>query len=65
MAVRKLMDGDRCSVIEGIHTGKSGIVRDVHKSRTGHMTITVVQSNGVKLKTLGRNVVVVARRRGT
>jgi len=55
---RKPADGDRCVVIAGTHKGKSGTVRDVRTSRTGHVTITVEQANGVKLKTLARNVVV-------
>ena len=53
-----LKDGDRCRVIAGTHAGKTGIVRDIHKSKTGHVTITAVQENGVKFKTLGKNVMV-------
>lgn len=49
-------DGDRCVVIAGTHKGKSGIARDLRISRTGHLTITVVQANGERFKTLGRNV---------
>ena len=52
----KLKDGAKCKVIAGTHEGKSGIVRDIKTSKTGHITITVVQSNGVKFKTLGKNV---------
>jgi hypothetical protein len=33
-------------------------VRDINTSKTGHITITVVQKNGVKFKTLGKNVAV-------
>jgi ribosomal protein S4E len=40
----KLKDGSKCKVVEGTHAGKSGIVRDVKKSKTGHVTITVVQA---------------------
>jgi ribosomal protein S4E len=54
----KLNDGDQCMVVAGTHTGKSGIVRDINKSKTGHITITVEQKNGVRFKTLGKNVVV-------
>lgn len=57
----KLRDGDHCNVIGGTHAGKSGVVRDVHTSKTGHITITVVQTNGERFKTLARNVVVQAR----
>ena len=54
----KLNDGDHCIVVAGTHVGKSGIVRDINKSKTGHITITVEQKNGVRFKTLGKNVVV-------
>jgi ribosomal protein S4E len=53
----KLKDGDQCKVIGGTHAGKSGTVRDINTSKTGHITITVVQKNGVRFKTLGRNVI--------
>ena len=53
-----LKDGDQCRVVGGLHKGKSGIVRDLNTSKTGHVTITVIQQNGVKFKTLGKNVVV-------
>ena len=51
-----LQDGDNCEVIRGTHVGKSGIVRDIKTSKTGHVTITVEQKNGVRFKTLARNV---------
>ncbi|HOZ86512.1 MAG TPA: KOW motif-containing protein [Bacteroidia bacterium] len=51
-----LKDGDECRVVNGTHTGKTGIVNDIHTSKTGHITITVVQKNGNRFKTLGRNV---------
>lgn len=54
----EVKDGDRCEVISGSHEGKSGTVRDIKTSKTGHMTITVVQANGVRFKTLAKNVVV-------
>lgn len=54
----KLHDGDLCKVIAGTHKGKSGTVRDIHTSKTGHVTITVEQSNGPRFKTLAKNVVV-------
>lgn len=55
---KKLKDGDQCKVIAGTHAGKSGTVTDLNISKTGHLTITVVQKNGVRFKTLGKNVVV-------
>lgn len=51
-----LKDGDFCRVTAGAHKGKSGIVRDLNISKTGHLTITVVPENGVRFKTLGKNV---------
>jgi len=57
---KKLKDGDHCMVIGGTHAGKSGTVRDIKTSKTGHLTITVEQKNGVRFKTLGKNVVIQA-----
>ena len=54
----KLRDGATCEVIGGTHTGKSGVVRDIKTSKTGHVTITVVPANGVGFKTLAKNVVI-------
>ena len=54
--ITPLNDGDQCTVISGTHKGKSGTVRDLHISKTGQLTITVVQPNGVRFKTLGKNV---------
>ena len=53
-------DGMSCTVVAGTHAGKSGIVRDVKRSKTGHVTITVVQPDGERFKTLAKNVVVAA-----
>lgn len=54
----KLIDGARCKVTGGTHAGKSGIVTDIKTSKTGAVTITVVQDNGVRFKTLAKNVTV-------
>jgi ribosomal protein S4E len=59
---QNLKDGDQCRVIGGTHKGKLGTVRDINTSKTGHITLTVVQENGVRFKTLGKNVVVEAKR---
>ena len=56
MPAAKLKDGDRCVVTGGTHAGKSGTVRDINVSKTGHTTITVVQESGERFKTLARNV---------
>jgi ribosomal protein S4E len=55
----KLKDGARCKVVGGVHTGKSGVVRDINTSKTGFATITVVQANGDRFKTLAKNTVIV------
>jgi ribosomal protein S4E len=52
----QLKENDQCKVIAGTHKGKSGTVKDINTSKTGHITITVVQKNGERFKTLGRNV---------
>ncbi len=54
----KLKDGDQCEVTAGTHAGKSGTVTDINTSKTGHITITVIQKSGVRFKTLAKNVVV-------
>jgi ribosomal protein S4E len=54
-------DGAWCKVVGGTHAGKSGSVTDIKTSKTGHVTITVVQQDGVRFKTLAKNVVIQAR----
>jgi ribosomal protein S4E len=54
----KLKDGASCKVVGGTHAGKAGTVRDIKTGKTGHVSITVVQSNGERFKTLAKNVVV-------
>lgn len=56
MDLSKLKDGVFCQVIGGTHKGKSGTVHDIKTSKSGEVTITVKQENGVCFKTLGRNV---------
>jgi ribosomal protein S4E len=51
-----VVNGDHCTVVNGAHIGKSGIVRDRKTSATGHVTITVEQADGARFKTLARNV---------
>lgn len=55
-----IKNNDQCIVIGGTHKGKSGIIQDLKTSKTGHITITVLQENGVRFKTLGKNVEVKA-----
>lgn len=52
-----IKDGDHCLVVGGTHKGKSGVARDLNVSKTGHLTITVVQESGDRFKTLAKNVV--------
>lgn len=52
----KVVNGDRCVVVSGAHAGKRGVVHDRNTSATGHVTITVEQADGVRFKTLARNV---------
>ena len=58
----ELKDGAQCVVVGGTHVGKSGTVKDIKTSKTGHVTITVQQAGGERFKTLAKNVVVKARR---
>lgn len=57
-----LKGGEQCEVVAGLHIGKSGTVKDVNLSRTGHITITVVQKDGTRFKTLGKNVRVIGKK---
>lgn len=54
----KLADGAHCTVVAGTHKGKAGTISDIKTSKTGHVTVTVTQKNGVRFKTLAKNVVV-------
>ena len=53
-----IVDGAKCKVTGGVHAGKSGIIRDIKTGKTGFVSITVVQSNGERFKTLAKNVIV-------
>jgi len=54
----KLENGVACKVVGGTHAGKSGVVADMKAGRTGHVSITVIQANGERFKTLAKNVTV-------
>jgi ribosomal protein S4E len=56
MTSTKLKDGAHCKVIAGTHKGKSGVVRDINTSKTGAVTITVLEASGERFKTLAKNV---------
>lgn len=49
MIITNLKDGNFCKVIAGTHKGKSGIVQDINTSKTGHITITVLQKKRSKV----------------
>ena len=51
-----IANGDHVRVTGGTHAGKAGIVQDRKVSKTGAVTITVQQADGVRFKTLARNV---------
>ncbi|MFV0305542.1 MAG: RNA-binding protein [Moheibacter sp.] len=51
-----IKNDDSCTVIGGVHKGKSGTVKDLNRSKTGHLTLTVLQPNGMRFKTLAKNV---------
>lgn len=55
--MQALKEGDRCEVIAGTHKGKSGVATDLNVSKGGNLTMTVVQVNGERFKTLAKNVV--------
>jgi len=44
---------------------ESGTVRDINISKSGHNTITVVQKNGIRFKTLGKSVIVLDKEKTT
>ncbi len=54
----QLEDGAQCIVIGGTHAGKSGIVRHIKTGETGHVSISVVKTSGVRFKTLTKNVII-------
>lgn len=54
--IKELENGDFCKVIGGTHKGKVGYIQDKNTSKTGHLTITVLQNNGNRFKTLLKNV---------
>lgn len=56
MSTKQLKDGARCQVTGGTHKGKEGVVKDINTSKTGAITITVLQDDGERFKTLAKNV---------
>jgi len=57
----EVANGDHVRVTGGTHAGKAGIVQDRNTSKTGAVTITVQQADGVRFKTLAKNVQAEAR----
>ena len=52
MDTKNLKDGEFVKVIAGTHKGKSGFVQDINTSKTGQVTITVIQKKDLDLKPL-------------
>ena len=52
----RIANGDHCVVMLGTHKGKAGVVQDLKTSKTGAVTITVCQGDGIRFKTLAKNV---------
>ena len=50
-----VQDGNFCRVMKGTHKGKEGTVRDVNTSKGGNVTVTIVQADGMRFKTLARS----------
>ena len=57
----EIRNGDEVRVTGGSHKGKSGIAEDRNTSKTGAVTITVRPGDGVRFKTLAKNVEAVRR----
>lgn len=57
----EVRNGNRCRVVDGTHKGKAGTVEDRKLSKGGHVTITVRQADGDRIKTLARNVEAITR----
>ena len=51
-----LKDGDECKVIRGTHTGKSGMVRDINTSKTGHIQLPLSKRTAYVLRHLVRTL---------
>lgn len=54
----KIKDRDFCKVVAGAHKGKSGIAREINLSKSGHLTLTIIQNYGIRFNTLQKNVVI-------
>jgi ribosomal protein S4E len=50
------LNGKKCEVIAGTHKGKKGKIADANVSATGATTITVIEADGNRFKTLAKNV---------
>jgi len=51
-----IANGVHVRVTGGTHAGKAGTVQDRKVSKTGAVTITVQQEDGVRFKTLAKNL---------
>ena len=58
-----LREGARCEVVGGTHAGKTGKVADITiGAKHGQASITVIQANGQRFKTLAKNVKILVGR---
>lgn len=56
----EVANGARCRVVAGTHRGKQGTIEDRKISKSGEVTVTVRLADNDRVKTLGRNVEILA-----
>jgi len=56
MDLSDLKDGVFCKVMAGTHKGKKETLHDIKTSKSGEITITLKQDDGLRFKTLARSV---------
>jgi len=54
----QIREGDPCEVVGGTHRGKVGTAADINTSKSDAVTITVVEADGTRFKTLAKNVTI-------
>jgi ribosomal protein L24 len=52
--VEHLKDGDQCKAVAGNHKGKTGTVKDINLSKTGHIILLLCKQMGQNLKHLAK-----------
>ena len=56
-----IQDGANCTVVAGTFFFNDTATTEIYTSKTGQVTITVVQKDGVRFKTLAKSVVMSAK----